>query len=115
LVVGPGVRIDFTPAARSERNGQFGIFLQGAGGNAVEANTTSHNGVDGISLQRAVRACVNYDATDNVVVANVAAGNGRYGIFADAFAVENTFGPPSFGNGNQILLVLRRNSTGDQV
>jgi parallel beta-helix repeat protein len=82
LVVGPGVRIDFTPAARSERNGQFGIFLQGAGGNAVEANTTSHNGVDGISLQRAVRACVNYDATDNVVVANVAAGHGRYGIFA---------------------------------
>jgi parallel beta-helix repeat protein len=64
LVVGPGVRIDFTPAARSECNGQFGIFLQGAGGNVVEANTTSHNGVDGISLQRAVRACVNYDATD---------------------------------------------------
>jgi hypothetical protein len=75
----------------SDRNGRFGIFVQGAVRNGFELNVASENGADGISLQRAIRSGVNYDATDNTFAANIAERNGRYGVFADAFAVRNTF------------------------
>jgi len=75
----------------SERNGSFGIFLQGARDNILEANVANNNGLDGVSLQRTVRLGVNYDATDNTLSANVADGNGRDGIFADQFTARNMF------------------------
>jgi parallel beta-helix repeat protein len=83
----------------SERNGSFGIFIQGAGHNLLEANIANRNGIDGISLQRTVRLGINYDATDNQLRGNLANGNGRDGIFADAFTARNTFtANEMFGN-----------------
>jgi parallel beta-helix repeat protein len=75
----------------SERNGSFGIYVQGARDNMLQANATNENGFDGISLQRTARLGVNYDATDNELKANVAYGNGRDGIFADQFTARNSF------------------------
>ena len=74
----------------SDRNGSYGIFVQGAVNNRFEANTTNNN-FDGISLQRAVRLGVNYDATGNEFLRNVAEVNSRYGIFADQFTTQNVF------------------------
>jgi parallel beta-helix repeat protein len=75
----------------SERNGRFGILVQGAVDNVVESNIAGNNGADGIALQRATRGGVNYDATDNHFHANSAHGNRRDGIFADRFTARNTF------------------------
>jgi nitrous oxidase accessory protein NosD len=87
-----GVNADNTVRGNlSQRNGRYGIFVQGAVENLFETNIASHNGVDGISLQRAVRLGVNYDATDNTFLGNVAEANGRYGIFADRFTARNVF------------------------
>jgi len=75
----------------SERNGRYGILVQGALRNIFAGNAANANGLDGISLQRATRADVAYDATDNYFERNTADGNGQNGIFADAFSVRNTF------------------------
>ena len=84
----------------SERNGSFGIFLQGASHNLLRANVANGNGIDGISLQRAVRTGINYDATDNEFTSNLANDNGRDGIVADQFTTKNTFtANQMFGNG----------------
>jgi parallel beta-helix repeat protein len=81
----------------SERNGGFGIFLQGARENVLERNSANGNRLDGIALQRTTRLGINYDATDNKLTRNVANDNGGDGIFADQFTVGNTFA------GNQML------------
>jgi len=75
----------------SERNGRFGILLQGAVDNLLESNSATNNGSDGIVLQRTVRAGIIYDALDNHLEANTAHANRRHGISADLFAVGNLF------------------------